>query len=228
MAMRNTNLFSPVLLVLTAAMATLTVSTAFGEALTVDVWCELEPMVYEGGEYPVSAETAARRMLEEARNFISAMIYGYSFVYTPSDKSRRVAEEFDLRPLAEVAWGDPKLNVLLTEKRGNRMFSKISYRLEDYQLARRRSWGSNTQPSAAGSGKETIILGISAKQSAFVQSLKNAIREYMRKRVFNKPKDIRGDLLLWDPPATIIKAGAYLTTSKIKLSIQNLTPYTVF
>ena len=46
---------------------------AQAERLTLSVWCELEPFVFQEDEYPVSAETAAERMLR-AETVISACI----------------------------------------------------------------------------------------------------------------------------------------------------------
>ena len=124
-----------VLLVLVFSVCMQTPARA--ERLTLSVWCELEPMVFQEDEHPVSADTAAKRILEEARAFFSAMIYGYRFSYTPYDKRRGVADSFELTPLAEIRWGDPRLRILEVEKRGNRMYGRVSYHMADYQLARR-------------------------------------------------------------------------------------------
>ncbi len=201
---------------------------AFAERLILSVWCELEPMVFQEDEYPVSADTAAKRMLEEARVFFSAMIYGYKFSYTPYDRGRGVAESFELSPLAEIRWGDPKLRILEVEKRGNRMYGRVSYHMADYQQARRTSWGSNSIPFASGRGEATLLKGTEGKLLSFKESVKQAVREYARKRVFNKPKAIRGEALLWSEPSVSIDSGAYFTTVRIKLFIKELIPYTIY
>ncbi len=213
---------------MTLALVGLCAANGYAERLTIDVWCNMEPLVFEGGEYPLSPESAARLMLEEARIFFSAMIYGYSFAYTPSDKSRRVAEAFTLTPLAEIAWGDPNLTVLHTRRKGSLLYGKIAYELQDYQQDRRRAWSSNTLPSAAGRGEETMLNGKGAKITSFESSIKQAIRDYVRKRVYNKPKSINGEVLLWDGPQTIVKSGVYSTASRIKLFLGSLQPYAVF
>jgi hypothetical protein len=198
------------------------------ERLTLSVWCELEPMVYQEDEHPVSADTAAKRILEDARVFFSAMIYGYKFSYTPYDRGRGVADSFELTPLAEIRWGDPKLRILEIEKRGNKMYGRVSYHMADYQLARRTSWGSNTIPFASGRGEEILLKGIEAKLLSFKESVKQAVREYARKRVFNKPKEIRGEVLLWAEPKVLIDSGAYSTSVRIKLFIKELIPYSIY
>ena len=198
------------------------------ERLTLEIWCELEPAVFEGSEYPISAETAAKRLLEEARELFSAMIYGYRFSYTPSDRARGVQDRFELTPLGEVMWGDPRLKILDIEKRESRMFGKISYTLASFQEERRTAWGSNTIPTSTGRGERNVLEGVPAKIGSFEESIKQAIRDYARKRIFNKPREITGEALLWENPRTMINSGAYSTQAKIKLSILDVVPYRFF
>ena len=215
-------------LLLVMALTGLCSAGVYADRLIVDVWCDMEPLVFEGGEYPLSTESAARRLLEEARIFFSAMIYGYSFAYTPSDRSRNVAEAFSLTPLAEIVWGDPSMTVLYTRRSGSLLHGRVEYRLADFQQDRRRAWSSNTLPTTAGRGEETLLEGAAAKIASFESSIKQAIREYVSRRVYNKPKSIEGEVLLWESPQTIVKAGAYSTASRIKLFVSDLQAYTVF
>ncbi|MFQ3621364.1 MAG: hypothetical protein SNJ78_10540, partial [Spirochaetales bacterium] len=46
----------------------------------------------------IEKEELYERILEEARYVFSGMVYGFVFSYTPSDKARRVEEEFLLEP----------------------------------------------------------------------------------------------------------------------------------
>jgi len=198
------------------------------ERLVAEVWCELEPAVYEDQAYPVPAETAARRILEEARVYLSAMIYGYRFSYTPYDRSRRVEERFEITPIAEIPWGDSSLEIIEVIRQGNRMLGKVAYTLADHQRSRRNAWSSNTHPFSAGRGGESVLSGVSGKIAAFERSIKEAVRGYARKRVFNKPREINGEVLLWEEPRVTIDSGDYVSTVRIKLFIRELIPYSVF
>jgi hypothetical protein len=185
-------------------------------------------MILEGEEHPVSPETAARRLLEEARILLSAMIYGYRFVYTPSDSLRGVEELFELDPVAEIPWGDPRLQILFTEEQGNRLYAKIAYTLAEHQHGRRSSWASNVIPISGGMGEESVFRGQSARLDAYRDAVKQAIKEYARTRYLNKPKELRGDVLLWAEPYTVISQGAYTTQVSIKLRLDSHTPYRIF
>jgi hypothetical protein len=198
------------------------------ERLILDLWTELEPMIMEGEEHPVSPTTAAERMLEEARILLSAMIYGYRFVYTPSDVLRGVEELFELIPIAEIPWGDPRLEILFTERQGNRLQAKIAYGLVEHQRNRRSAWASNMIPLSGGTGAESVFQGQSARMDAYRDAVKQAIKEYARARFLNKPKELRGDVLLWGEPYTVISQGAYTTQVSVKLRLASHTPYRVF
>ena len=108
------------------------------------------------------------------------------------------------------------------------MYGRVSYHMAEFQHARRTSWSSNSIPFASGRGEETLLKGTEAKLLSFKESVKQAVREYARKRVFNKPKEIRGEVLLWSEPMVLINSGSYFTTVRIKLFIKELIPYSIY
>jgi hypothetical protein len=204
-------------------------SGAVGERLSVRPWCELEPFVRVGtDEYPLPRETAARRVLEEGRLLFSAMVYGYSFVYTPSDAARHVEEVFELTPVAEVPWGSPRLAVGETTVEGKRLYSRLAYTLSPSEAQRRSSWSSSAVPLSTGSGEGTLFKGYTEKATALRAAMREAVRAHLRTRVLNKPREVRGDVVLWEEPSTIVRAGVYKTTAKVKLRIAEIIPYRIF
>ena len=199
------------------------------ERLFSHPWCDLEPFVRTGtDEYPLSRETAARRVLEEGRGLFSAMIYGYSFVYTPSDAARRVQEVFALTPVAEIPWGSGRMQVGDTAVEGTRLTSRLSYSLSREESLRRASWSSAALALSTGSGEGSLLKGYTEKGAALRNAIKDAVRGHLRTRILNKPREVRGDAVLWDDPRTIERAGAYRTTAKVKLRIREVVPYRIF
>lgn len=196
--------------------------------LFVDAWCELEPFVRLGDEYPLSREKAAEILLEEARYAFSGMIYGFSFSYTPSDAARKVGDRFELMPLAEIPWGSPRLAVLETGQEERRMSARIAYSLTDREAARRQSWGSNTVPLAAGSGEASVMEGPGGRLTAIKEAVKNAVREHLRSRIYNKPREITGELLLWEGPETALRSGFYAARVKVRLRVGEIIPYRIY
>ncbi len=210
-----------------------TLSLPSSEALDKDriviyLWKELKPMVSLEGEYPVPREKAIKKLLEDARVILSAMIYGYTFIYTPSDRARRVLEVFTLNPVAEIKWGDKQLKVLQTEVKKDRLYASISYDLIPFQRAKREAWSSNSIPLATGFGKGSVFEGDEGRAKSFDNAIKEAIRNFLRPRIYNKPREIRGELLLWDAPYTAIEHGEYVTRVRIKLIVKEVIPYRIF
>jgi hypothetical protein len=217
----------------------LTLFTAFSiysqeNRIILDTWYEIEQYsAWEFDEIPDAdftepGETKVHELLEEARIILSSMIYGYSFSYIPQDNARGVKEWFELEPIEEIKWGDPRLEILQCERTENRVVCKIAYNLTEYQAARRSSWYSNTIPYSSGEGEENYFLGFSSKLLSINNSIKEAIRNYARARIENKPRELKGELLIWDAPYTVISEGNYKSTVKIKLLLLDIIPYTVF
>jgi len=199
------------------------------DKLVITLWSELEPFVpFSEEQNQIIREEAIERVLEEARVIFSAMIYGYSFSYTPYDKMRKIEESFILEPLAEIKWGDPYLKVTASEVREMRLYVTVHYRCLDYQTSRLEAWKTLGIPSASGRGSGDLFKGYEEKLTSLKNAIKEAIRNYMRQRTFNKPREIRGDIVLVDTPSTIIHAGEYITTTKVKLNIKDVIPYKIF
>ena len=200
------------------------------EPISLRLWCELEPMVQENEDYPLSTEEAQRRTLEEARVILSGMIYGYRFRYTPGDSVRQIDEEFLLDPVAEIRWGDPNLQIADVWIKESLLFVKITYRLEDFQSSRRRAWSSNSVEVSSGVGSHSVFTTTSpeGKQNALREALKNAVREALRPVVFNKPREVTGEILIWNPPNTVIQSGTYTTRADVKLRVKEIRSYILF
>jgi hypothetical protein len=201
---------------------------AQAESITLHLWCELEPMIAEEEEYPLRREEAYRRILEEARRLLSAMIYGVKFSYVPADSQRSISENLTLSTVAEIPWGDPQLQVLELETRDKRLYARVEYRLRDYQHARREAWSSNILPLAAGRGAGDLFGGVSEKQRSLEDAMRMAIRNHLRPILFNKPREVNGELMIWREPATVISSGSYLTEVQVKLKVEEVRAYGIF
>lgn len=198
--------------------------------LAARLWCELEPLIQTEEEYPLPPEVARRRLLQEARLVFSAMIYGYSFSYTPGDSARGVPEEFILTPIAEISWGDPSLQIADAWEQDNRLFAKVEYTLRPFQEDRRRAWGSTAIAVAAGVGESNMFLAPppESKHASLEAAFKEALRNHLRPLHFNKPRQITGELLLWDSPEVVIRAGTYQTRVDLKLRVREIRDYSLF
>ncbi len=198
--------------------------------LSLRLWCELDPMVQDSEDYPLSDEEARRRILEEARFLLSGMIYGFDFLYTPADARRGIEEEFTLAPVAEVLWSDPNLRITDAYLQDAFLFVKIYYDLEDFQVARRRAWASTAITASTGVGTHSVFTDPApvGKRRALEEAMKQAIRNALRPVHFNQPREITGELVIWEQPRTVIRSGAYTTELTLKLRVKELRPYSLF
>jgi hypothetical protein len=206
----------------------LALSSAADDRLFTRPWVELEPLVRIEAEYPIPIEKAQLRLLEEARTLISGMVYGWAFVYTPSDRERHVEEVFVLTPVAEVPWGSPRLTARETEVVDTKLYARISYAMSPEEAARRESWASSAAPHSTGRGTGDLLAGPAGKSAALAAAIREAVRSYLTARVLNKPREIRGEVVLWDDPQTIVRPAGYITTARVKLRVSEIIPYRIF
>ena len=201
------------------------------ERLFVRPWIELEPVArIEPGAYPVPLETAERSLLDDARQLISAMVYGWSFRYIPGDTSRSVAEQFVLTPLAEIPFGSPRLRVTETEVSDHetRLWARVLYTLNDDEARRRASWQSTTAAMSTGEGKASVIKGTGGRRASLEDAVRQAIQLGLHSRYLNTPREVSGVVVLWDDPQTRIGSGSYTTVATVKFLLSEIVPYRIF
>jgi hypothetical protein len=215
---------------ITVLLLTLAAAVLFAnEFISIEIWCELEPMVDDKETHsPLTEEESYKLIFEEARFILSGMIYGFQFTYIPSDKTRGVEEFFEVTPIAEIPWSDKNLRLIHREISENRLYGRFTYELEPFQESRLKSWQTLTIPSAMGKGEGKINRGMREKKTAAFQAIKDAIRNFLRPRILNKPREIKGEAIFLECPESIIRAGNYSTTVKVKIDIKKVVPYTIY
>ena len=193
--------------------------------LVIELWSELDPLVADGTERPVPREVAIERLLDEAVFILSGMIYGFRFDYAPSDPTRRVAEQFELEPYAEIVRGDPRLEVFQTWVEDSRLYARIFYTLDEQQRSWYLGWTSAANPSASGTGTAPFIAGPVAKPLAARDAIRVAIRNHARGIEFNRPRRVSGAVLVAGSPRTVVRDGNYETRIAVLLQIDSITRY---
>jgi len=184
----------------------------------------------EPGQYPIPVSTAERSLLDEARLLVSAMVYGWSFRFTPGDTSRAVAEQFVLTPVAEVPFGNPRLRVIETELSDDhtRLWARVLYSLTDDETRRREAWESNTATLSTGQGEASVMKGASAKRASLEDAVRQAIQQGLHDRYLNKPREVDGQVVLWEDPQTRVGSGSYRTVATVKFLLAEIVPYRIF
>ena len=159
---------------------------------------------------------------------LNGMINGWRFDYTPYDRLRGVKEywEFD-----EIKPFDPKMNPVEfhdPEPMENKLVSRAYCNRTLMQQEEYRRWSSIVHPHIKGVGRASVEKGFDGIKEACSMALKDAVREYWRTLIKNKPKEISGTVLLIRGPRIYIRSGQYVVDLDFFLETDRIIEYTQF
>lgn len=192
--------------------------------LTLEVWAIDDRIIHDD-------QLPEERMLREAQYTLSGMIYGWDFTYTPAYPAREVERVFQLTPIGSIRWGDPRLALRDFQdlrRRDNALYGQMDFVLSDTDRARLASW--DRLETARGGGIATMPLqqGLPGKLAAIEEAVAQAIRDHLRSRTFNRPREVVGSVLLERPPRIRTVSGAYEAEVRIFIRIDEVLEYLVF
>ena len=203
------------------------------EVLRGEVRVDLEPVYgeYVDVVYPLDAESAYRRALEESALVYAAMIYGWSFEYALGERARGIAEAFELSPMGTIPFGDPGLFVTDAQVRDMRLYLWTDYRLNEAQKRRMGLWKSGKIQTAQAIGHGPLGDPVevtdwrSIKKATLEDAARAAVRAMLRGSERNRPKEARGYMSLAGFPAYWMDAGHWTTSARFRVDIQEIIPF---
>jgi hypothetical protein len=159
---------------------------------------------------------------------MGGMLYGWNFDYTPYDKTRKVDEFWEFSSVQEF---NPSLNRLEFHNPAVKDGRLVSWvycdRTAEQKLSFER-WSSIVHPKIKGTGKAKVEDEFDGIREACSQAAKNAVRQYWRSLVKNKPKEISGTVLLIGAPRIYIKSGLYIVELDFFMETDRIVPYIYF
>ena len=206
------------------------------EALRGEVWVELEPIYgsYIDEKYPLDMETASRRALEEAAEYYSAMIYGWSFHYDVGERARRIPEEFSLIPAGAIPFGDPGLRVSSAEVIDMRFRLWTEYYMNTAQQRRLQVWRQDSKLSMQGLGSGPLGYPSQVsdwkliKMAALEDAARSALRSALRGSERNRPKEVSGYISLASFPRCFFSEGRWAASARFKVEISEIIPFAAY
>ena len=205
------------------------------EVLRGAIVVDLEPIYgfVVDEEYPLSADAAYRRVLEEAALFFSAQIYGWSFHYDIGERARDIDEELALEPEGEIRWGDPALRVTHASFLENKLEAWIDYRPRESQLNRLRAWRASQNRTAQGTGfcdpgTPEASAWFDIRKTALEDAARAALREILRGSERNRPKQAHGYISLQTFPRYFVSGGRWVCSARFLVDIQEIVPFAVY
>ena len=171
-----------------------------------------EDLDAEEFSYPIA------RIKETVPFLVEGLVYGWKFTYVPSDKTRGVEEFFEIQPIEySSVWIE-----------NNRFNCWVDYTRTDYEVQLYNLWASIQNPTIQGRGYGDLSKGFEGIKEAAQDALKNAVRDYYRNLIKNKPKEITGSVLLRKTPLLGIRSGQYVINLDFFLEWGTIEEYTQF
>ena len=176
--------------------------------------------------YPIA------RIKETVPFLVEGLVYGWKFTYVPSDKTRGVEEYFEVEPIQTLKEGQQKDGGTIEYSsvwiENNRFNCWVDYTRTDYQVQVYNLWASIQNPTIQGRGYGDLSKGFEGIKEAAQDALKNAVRDYYRNLIKNKPKEISGSVLLRKTPLLGIDSGRYVINLDFFLEWGTIEEYTQF
>lgn len=159
---------------------------------------------------------------------MNGMVYGWEFVYVPSDKARNVDEYFEITEIKQ--FDDVEKDTVYSSPwiQDNKFYCWVDYTRKDFQIQNYYLWSSIQNPTIQGRGYGQLRDGFQGIKDAAQDALKNAVREHYRGIIKNKPKEIRGSVLIRKTPTLGIDSGRYVINLDFFLECGRIVEYTQF
>lgn len=227
----NKKLLVPLVLILLYTMQFFAQTPSVVRHIRLPLWAELD--AYPGLElsgnmdegqfdFPIS------QMHKIAPLIINGMVYGWNFVYVPYDKARGVEEYLEITEIvpSDVIRGG--ITYVSPWIENNNLNCWVEYTRTDSQVQSYNLWASIQNPVIGGIGYGSIEKGFEGIEEAARESLKAAIRNYYRKTIKNKPKEITGSVLIRKFPTLGIDSGRYVINLDFFLECGKILEYSVY
>ncbi|WP_149554818.1 hypothetical protein [Treponema pectinovorum] len=172
---------------------------------------------------------AVSRLKKTGPFFVQGMLYGWKIDYTPYDKMRAVKEYIDFSTVQELT--EKELNSIQYENvasKDDRLYCRVEFNRSASQINLYNSWKSINNPKIRGIGYGKLEDGFEGIKQACEQAVKNAVREYWRSRIKNKPKEISLRLLISSSPLIGVEAGRYRVMLDFFMETDRITEYRIF
>jgi hypothetical protein len=161
---------------------------------------------------------AAKAVLAEAQWMFSGMVWGFDYVYTPSDRSRSIAELFRIQPRSPESAKGMELHAAGARLEGTVLVVTVEYTPDAGERAEMASWKSGAAASQ-GTGSAR------SRRDAVTEAAKAALRSYLREITHNKPREIRGSFAFAVFPRLFIRQGAWVAVVRMYARVDEILVY---
>lgn len=171
---------------------------------------------------------AISRIKEISPFLVNGMVNGWEFTYVPSDKARHIEEFFEIKEIQGLEKTPNQIEYSSPWVEDNKFYCWIDYTRTEHQVQLYNLWSSINNPSIRGRGYGDLKNGFDGIKEASEDALKNAVRNYYRKLIKNKPREITGKVLIRKVPTIGINQGRYVINLDFFLECGTIKGYSQF
>lgn len=176
---------------------------------------------------------AAAAVLAEATWVFSGMVWGFDYVYTPSDKARAIAELFSIQSRSAGALRPSSLHVDAVRLDGTSLLATVEFTLDGIARRELDSWksvsaaaqGSGMARAFQGKSEDYASAGLEARREATIAAAREALRTWLRGVTHNKPREVRGSFVLASPPRLVIREGYWVAAVRVYARVDEIVSY---
>ncbi len=172
--------------------------------------------------YTYSQEDSVYYAKKEIMEFLSGMIYGYSFVYKVENNITHSKGFFDLTSLAKINEKDKNLSLRQIEKSDMSIRLQAIYRLNDDQKSYIRGFQSSLAKMSMGEASESWVNTWDKRLEVYKKALRDSVLNEARKKYKSRPLYIKGKLLLKENPVFIIVSGEWKVRVEVHIIISKV------
>ncbi len=203
----------------------------YEQRIKIPLWAELDanPASEEAANTGAAPFSYSIKRVKEISEFlINGMACGWTFAYTPPDKLRNVTEQLELEAINTAAACGGTITYSKPWIENNNVNVWVELERTPQMIWNYNQWERITQQTAHGRGKGKISSGFEGITDAARGAVKDALRKHYRAVIKNKPKEIRGKLLIRKAPLLGLDAGHYILELDFFLETDRIVKYTKF
>lgn len=194
----------------------------------IPVWVFLETIPGSKTEN-ARASMPPKNSLKKVSSFLlSGLVFGWDFEYVPYDKRRNVKEFFEIKPKYKIEIDDQFLNITNLTPAYPYLYCYAEYTSDNLVTKRQETWASVTYKTVQGKGTGERSDEVQGIFNAYINATKDAIRRYAQTLTKNKPKEIRGQILIKNNPRLFMTSGRFHASLEMYIHITEIISYELF
>ncbi len=194
----------------------------------VDAYPELQDFAQTADSTEEEYSYPINQIKQISEFILNGMVFGWEFKYTPSDKARKIEEVFEITELRQYENVKDKIVYSSPWIEDNKFNCWVEYDRSPVQIQNYNLWSSIQNATMQGRGYGPIQEGFEGIRKACEDALKNAVRSYYREIIKNKPREIRGSVLIRKAPLLGIDSGRYVINLDFFLEYGKIIEYKQF